>query len=85
MTPPHPRLVALQQRVLRIRRTVVAVAVAMFIAVFSTIYVQMASGNDPALATTTSATTSTTTSDSDTNSTSTATTDEPAPVTTRQS
>jgi hypothetical protein len=80
MTPPHPRLVALEQRVLRIRRTVVAAAVAVFIAVFSTIYVQMASGNDPALATTTpSATTS------PTDNSATATTDEPAPVTTGQS
>jgi len=80
MTPPHPRLVALQQRVLRIRRTVVAAAVAVFIAVFSTIYVQMASGNDPGLASP-SATTSTYTN----TNTSTSTTGEPAPVTSGQS
>jgi hypothetical protein len=80
MTPPHPRLVALQRRVLRIRRTVVAAAVAAFIALFSTIYGQMASGNDPALgaASETTSTTSTTT-------TSAATTDEPAAVSTGQS
>jgi len=83
MTPPHPRLVALQRRVLRIRRTVVAAAVAVFIAVFSTIYVQMASGNDPALG---SASATTTESTSTTSTTSSATTtDEPAAVTTGQS
>jgi hypothetical protein len=67
----------MQQRVLRIRRTIIAAAVAVFIALFSTIYVQMASGNDPALATSTATSTSTSSSDS--------TTDEPAAVTTQQS
>lgn len=38
-------------RVLRIRRTVAAVSIAVFLALFATIYVQMASGKDPALGT----------------------------------
>ena len=39
-----------RHRILRIRRSVAAIAVAVFIALFATIYVQMATGNDPALA-----------------------------------
>jgi hypothetical protein len=39
-----------RQRILRIRRSVAVIAVAVFIALFATIYVQMATGNDPALA-----------------------------------
>jgi uncharacterized membrane protein SpoIIM required for sporulation len=49
---PHPRLVAQRRRIASIRRAVAALAVAAFIALFATIYVQMASGNDPALAST---------------------------------
>jgi hypothetical protein len=62
-------------RVLQIRRRVAAVAVTVFIALFGTIYVQMAAGNDPALST--SKATSAATSSSSSDSTS--------PVTTRQS
>ena len=62
-------------RILQIRRTVAAVAVTVFIALFSAIYVQMASGDDPALGTgTTAAATS-----------SSSTQQQPSSVTTRQS
>ncbi len=68
-----PTLIARRLRVQRIRRTVSAAAVCVFIALFSTIYVQMAAGNDPALSAsaTTAATTSTTTTSSDESATST--------------
>jgi hypothetical protein len=49
MTPVHPKLAARRQRIHRIRVTVAAVAAALFIALFSTIYVQMAAGRDPVL------------------------------------
>ena len=39
-----------RHRILRIRRSVAVIAVAVFLALFATIYVQMATGNDPALA-----------------------------------
>jgi hypothetical protein len=63
-------------RVLQIRRRVAAVAVTVFIALFGTIYVQMAAGNDPALSTS-KATSAASSSSSSSDSTS--------PVTTRQS
>jgi hypothetical protein len=47
-----PTLLARRARVARIRRTITAATVAVFIALFATIYVQMASGKDPALGTT---------------------------------
>lgn len=58
-----PTLIARRLRVQRIRRAVSAAAVVVFIALFSTIYVQMAAGNDPALSrsTATAATSSATT------------------------
>jgi hypothetical protein len=71
-------MTAVRLRIQRIRRIVTACAVAVFIALFSTIYVQMASGNDPQLATK-SATSSWNTSAS------TGTNPEPAAVTTGQS
>jgi hypothetical protein len=40
---------ALRRRIGRIRRTVIAVAAALFIAAFATLYVQLSSGRDPAL------------------------------------
>lgn len=50
MTPtPHPAIAARRARVRRIRARVAAGATALFIAAFSGLYVQMASGNDPAL------------------------------------
>ena len=50
MTPtPHPAITARRARVRRIRARVAAGTVALFIAAFSGLYVQLASGNDPAL------------------------------------
>jgi hypothetical protein len=43
------RLDARRRRILRIRRTVVALAAALFLAAFSTLYVQLAAGRDPSL------------------------------------
>jgi hypothetical protein len=45
---------ARRARVRQIRRTVTAVAVTVFIALFATIYIQMAAGKDPALGSSTS-------------------------------
>jgi hypothetical protein len=45
----HPAVLARRRRVTAIRQSVLATAVAVFVAAFSTMYVQMASGNDPAL------------------------------------
>jgi negative regulator of sigma E activity len=45
------RLAAKRRRAWRIRRTVTAFTVAIFVALFATIYVQLASGHDPALST----------------------------------
>jgi hypothetical protein len=50
-----------RSRILHIRRRVAAASLAAFIALFSTIYIQMASGNDPALATKTTKAKATTT------------------------
>ena len=55
--PVHPRplpimsptLLARRARVRQIRRTVLASTVAVFLALFATIYIQMAAGKDPAL------------------------------------
>ena len=60
-----PTLLARRARVARIRRTIPAAAVAVFIALFATIYIQMAAGKDPALGTTATASLTTTTSSSD--------------------
>jgi hypothetical protein len=70
-------MTAVRLRIQRIRRIVTACAVAVFIALFSTIYVQMASGNDPALGSASATTTESTSTAS--------TTDEPAAVTSGQS
>jgi hypothetical protein len=84
-----PTLTARRLRVQRIRRTVCAAAVCVFIALFSTIYVQMAAGNDPALSastttTTAAAATSTTTTTSE-DTTSSGESTGSTPVTTAQS
>jgi hypothetical protein len=84
-----PTLTARRLRVQRIRRTVSAAAVGVFIALFSTIYVQMAAGKDPALSgsTATAAASTATTTSQDTTSqdtTSDQSTDS-TPVTTAQS
>jgi hypothetical protein len=80
----HPRLIEMRLRVARIRRLVAACAVAAFLALFSTIYVQMATGHDPVLGATTAnasaATTGTTTTGGSHRPGS-----EPAAVTTTQS
>ena len=52
---PHPALAARRRRIHTIRVRVAAGAVALFLALFSGLYVQMASGNDPALAKATTA------------------------------
>ena len=60
-----PTLLARRARVARIRRTITAATVAVFIALFATIYIQMAAGKDPALgssATTAQVSTTSTTS-----------------------
>jgi hypothetical protein len=44
-----PTMQARRARVRQIRRTVTAVAVTVFIALFATIYIQMAAGKDPTL------------------------------------
>jgi hypothetical protein len=74
-----PTMQARRARVRQIRRTVTALAVAVFIALFATIYIQMAAGKDPALgsATTTaqvSATSTPSSSSSDNSSSTTMTT-----------
>ena len=69
-------------RAAQIRRTVAAVAVCLFIVLFSGIYVQMARGHDPALgakaAVTKKASTSTSTSSSGTSSASSTPSDSPS-------
>ena len=49
LTHMSPTMQARRARVRQIRSTVTAVAVAVFIALFATIYIQMAAGKDPAL------------------------------------
>jgi hypothetical protein len=64
-----PTMQARRARVRQIRRTVTAVAVTVFIALFATIYIQMAAGKDPALgSSTTSAQVSATSTPSSTSS-----------------
>ena len=75
MTPtPHPALLARRARVRKIRARVAAGATALFLAAFSGLYVQMATGHDPAVGTSTaqvaSASQATTSSSSSTSSTS---------------
>ena len=53
MPAMSPTLLARRVRVRQIRRTVAALAAAVFIALFATIYIQMAAGKDPALGTST--------------------------------
>ena len=68
-----PTMQARRARVRQIRRTVTAAAVAVFIALFATIYIQMAAGKDPALgtsATTAQVSATSTPSSSDSSSTS---------------
>ena len=68
--PPHPALLARRARVRRIRARVAAGATALFLAAFSGLYVQMATGHDPALGTSTAQVASATSSSSSTTSSS---------------
>jgi hypothetical protein len=89
------RLEEMRRRAHRIRVWVSCVAVAVFVAMFSTIYIQMAENADPALASATTKTaTSSTTQSAATRraaaasaaaATASASTSSPAPVTTQQS
>jgi Na+/H+ antiporter NhaD/arsenite permease-like protein len=91
---------AKRRRTNRIRKSVAAATLTLFVAFFSTIYAQMASGNDPSLSSTTKKTatavatssrkakaTSSSSSGSTTTSTSSSgsTSSSPSPVTTQQS
>ena len=49
---------ARRRRIVHIRRTVVAISLAMFIALFAGLYVEMAAGRDPVLGSSRAATTS---------------------------
>ena len=67
MTPtPHPAVAARRARVRRIRARVAAGATAAFLALFSGLYVQMATGNDPALGAESAQVASTSTTSADT-------------------
>jgi hypothetical protein len=64
MTTPHPAVAARRRRIHRIRARVAAGAAALFLALFSGLYVQMASGRDPVLRTSSAQVASATTSSS---------------------
>jgi len=84
--PPHPALLARRARVHRIRARVAAGATALFLAAFSGLYVQMATGHDPVLGTSTAQVASATTSSSSTSSsTSSTSTRDSEPMTTAAS
>ena len=68
-----------------IRVTVAAVAAALFIALFSTIYVQMAKGDDPALASSGQTAQVSSTSSDSTSSSDSATSSDSSPMTTSAS
>lgn len=70
-----PTLLARRARVRQIRRAVAAATIAVFLALFATIYIQMAAGKDPALGS----------SAAGAQVTATGTTSTSAPVTTAQS
>jgi hypothetical protein len=84
MTPPHPAIAARRARIRRIRARVAAGATALFIALFSGLYVQMASGHDPALGAESAQVATAAASASSTTST-TRTTPDAAPMTTSAS
>jgi hypothetical protein len=80
--PDDSPLTRRRARVLRIRKMVAAIATAVFIALFATIYIQMAAGKDPALGTSVAAAAPTQSSGA---AGAEQTTDQPAAVTTSQS
>jgi cytoskeletal protein RodZ len=80
------KVAARKRRVVVLRRRVVALAVAVFLAVWGVIFVQLAAGHDPALTkTTTTATKAATATKITATSTASPTTSTAASVTTRQS
>ena len=81
--PPevHPKVAAMRRRMSLLRRRVVAGSVALFIALFGGLYVQMATGNDPAVKPTQQVASASSTTASSTQQTQTPS----APVTTSQS
>ena len=86
--PPHPALLARRARVRRIRARVAAGATALFLAAFAGLYVQMATGHDPALGASTAqvaSATQATTSSSSTSSTSSTSSRDSEPMTTAAS
>jgi hypothetical protein len=90
--PPHPALLARRARVRRIRARVAAGTTALFLAAFSGLYVQMATGHDPAVGTSTAqvaaatpATTSSTTTSSSSSGTSSTSSRDSQPMTTAAS
>jgi hypothetical protein len=89
MTETHPAVAARRRRIHRIRTRVAAGAAALFIALFSGLYVQMAAGRDPALASTTAQVASSipsgTTSSGTTSSGSTSSSSDSTPMTTAAS
>ena len=80
-----PTMQARRARVRQIRRTVTAVAVTVFIAVFATIYIQMAVGKDPALGSANTAQASQTSTPSSSSDESSSDTSSPGTMTTAQS
>ena len=81
--PPHPAVAARHARVRRIRGRIAAAATALFLALFSGLYVQMATGNDPALGAESAQVVTATTSSDDTTPSSTE--QDSAPMTTSAS
>jgi hypothetical protein len=89
----HPAVAARRRRIHAIRVRVAAGAAALFIALFSGLYVQMASGNDPALSATsaqvaratTSSSSSSDTTSSSSGTTTTTTSRDSSPMTTSAS
>ena len=86
MTDATDTRAARRRRIVLIRRTVVAISLAMFIALFSGLYVQMAAGRDPVLGSSQAAiSTGSTKSSSSTSSDNSSASSSPAAVTTSQS
>jgi hypothetical protein len=77
----HPKVAAMHRRMSVLRRSVAAGCVALFIALFGGLYVQMATGNDPAVNPTQQVASSSSSSASSTQQSQTTS----APVTTSQS
>ncbi len=83
--PPHPALLARRARVRRIRARVAAGATALFLAAFSGLYVQMATGHDPVIGTSSAQVASATRATSSSTTTSTTSSRDSLPMTTSAS